>query len=99
MKITSFDRTKFVLLLLIFLTTPFFMMAQNGKIKLSGKVVDETNKPLPGATVLLKNTNVSTITDFDGGFTLSVSDENPVFIISYMGYKSAEVKAVGKNLS
>lgn len=99
MKITSFDRTKFALLLLIFLATPFLMTAQNGKIKLSGKVVDETNKPLPGATVLLKNTNVSTITDFDGGFSLSVSDENPVFIVSYMGYKSLEVKAQGTNLS
>jgi TonB-linked SusC/RagA family outer membrane protein len=71
-------------------------MAQTGKIKLSGKVLDETNKPLPGATVLIKNTNSNTITDFDGTFSLMVSDKKNVLVISYMGYKPKEVEASGK---
>ncbi len=98
MKITSFDRTKFALLLLIFLVAPFIMMAQDRKIKLSGKVVDETNMPLPGATVVLKSTNLSTITDFDGSFSLLVPEQNSAIIISYMGYKSTEVAVLGKDL-
>lgn len=97
MKIISFDRKKFRLLFLIFLITPFIMMAQNGKIKLSGKVVDETNIPLPGATVMLKNTNLSTITHLDGSFDLLVSEQNPVIIVSFMGYKSTEEAALGKD--
>lgn len=97
MKIISFNRTKLVLLLLIFLAAPFLMLAQGEKIKLTGKVVDETNKPLPGAVVSLKNTNVSTTSDFDGSFSFTVSDVNQVFIVSYMGYKSLEVNTQGKN--
>lgn len=97
MKITSFDRTKFALFLLIFLVTPFIVMAQGKKIKLSGKVVDETNMPLPGATVTLKNTSISTITDFAGGFNLLLSEESAVLLISYMGYKTTEVQALGKD--
>nr|WP_314898093.1 TonB-dependent receptor [uncultured Flavobacterium sp.] len=97
MKITSFDRAKFALLLLIFLVTPFIMMAQDRKIKLSGKVVDETNMPLPGATVMLKNSSLSVITDFDGNFDFLVSEQNSVLIVSYMGYKSTEVAALGKD--
>jgi len=96
MKIVSFNRVKKSLLLLTFLVTPFLIMAQTGKIKLSGKVLDETNKPLPGATVLIKNTNSSTITDFDGTFNLMVSDKKNVLVISYMGYKPKEVEASGK---
>ncbi|TRX13424.1 SusC/RagA family TonB-linked outer membrane protein [Flavobacterium gawalongense] len=95
MKITSFDRTKFALFLLIFLVTPFIMMAQDRKIKLSGKVVDETNMPLPGATVMLKKSSLSVITDSTGNFDLLVSEQNPVFIVSYMGYISKEVKPKG----
>lgn len=97
MKIVSFNRAKLLLLLLTFLATPSLMMSQEVKIKLSGKVLDETSKPLPGATVLIKNTNLSTITDFDGAFSLMVTDKNPLLIISYMGYKSKEVKASGKD--
>ena len=97
MKIISFDRTKNVLLPLIFLFSSFLMMAQDGKIKLSGKVVDENGKPLPGATVLLKDTNVNTFTDFDGGFTLSVPGNDGILIVSYMGYRSSEVKTEGRS--
>ena len=96
MKITSFNRTRSVLLLLIFLAVPFLMTAQGEKIKLTGKVVDETNKPLPGATVLLKSTNISTTSDFDGSFSFTVSDANQIFVVSYMGYKSSEVNTQGK---
>jgi TonB-linked SusC/RagA family outer membrane protein len=97
MKIVSFNRTKRFLFLLTFLVTPLLIMAQAGKTKLSGKVLDETNQPLPGATVLLKNTKLSTITDFDGTFSFMVSGENPLLIISYIGYKSKEVRTSGKN--
>lgn len=96
MKITSFNRTRSVLLLLIFLAVPFLMTAQGEKIKLTGKVVDETNKPLPGATVLLKSTNISTTSDFDGSFSFTVSDANQIFVVSFMGYKSSEVNTQGK---
>jgi TonB-linked SusC/RagA family outer membrane protein len=95
MKIILFNRAKYALLFLIFLATPVFMVAQNGKIKLSGKVLDETNHPLPGATVLLKKSSLSVITDSNGIFDFLVSEENAVLLVSYMGYKPKEIKAQG----
>ncbi|WP_278036415.1 SusC/RagA family TonB-linked outer membrane protein [Flavobacterium nitratireducens] len=96
MKITSLNRAKPVLFFLIFLITPFLLVAQNGKIKISGKVLDEANQPLPGATVVLKNSNQSVITDFDGKFDFLVSTQNAVFNVSFLGYKTKEVSANGK---
>jgi hypothetical protein len=41
------------------------------ELVLKGKVVqEETGKPLPGASVIIKGTTVGTISDKDGNFTL-----------------------------
>ena len=42
---------------------------------LSGKVVDENNEPLAGATVLVKESKNGTSTDFDGNFRLNLTKE------------------------
>ncbi|WP_093303076.1 SusC/RagA family TonB-linked outer membrane protein [Salegentibacter agarivorans] len=59
--------------------------------EISGTVVDESNMPLPGVTVLIKNTNNGTATDFDGNYSLSAAPED-VLIFSFLGYESQEVK-------
>lgn len=94
MKISSFNRAKWALLL-IFLVTPLLMVAQTGKIKLSGKVVDETNKPLPGATITLRKSTLSVVTDIDGKFDFLAPQQNSVLVVSYMGYKTKEVTTNG----
>jgi TonB-linked SusC/RagA family outer membrane protein len=71
------------------------MVAQTGKIKLSGKVVDETNKPLPGATITLKKSTQSVVTDFDGKFDFLVPQQNSVLVVSYLGYNTKEVTTNG----
>ena len=48
--------------------------------------------PVIGASVLLKGTTTGTITDFDGNFSLP-ANVGDVLVISYMGYKTQEVKA------
>lgn len=60
----------------------------------SGKVTGEDNEPLPGASVLEKGTTNGTITDYDGNYSLVVSDENAVLSFSFIGYLSEEI-AVG----
>ena len=97
MKFTSSNRKKFALFFVIFLVTPFLMMAQDGKIKLSGKVLDETNAPLPGANVQLKNSSKSITTDAEGKFTFSVSEASGVLIVTYVGYKSKEIRILGES--
>lgn len=67
--------------------------------KVTGKVVDTNGEPVIGATVKEQGTANGTITDFDGNFTLDVTD-NAMLEVSYIGYKSQELKAVaGKMLS
>lgn len=96
MKITSSNRAKPALFFLIFLLVPFLLVAQNGKVKISGKVLDESNQSLPGATIVLKNSNQSTITDFDGKFDFLVPEQGAVFSVSFIGYKTKEVSLNGK---
>ncbi|TLX71942.1 TonB-dependent receptor [Labilibacter sediminis] len=65
-------------------------MAQN--ITITGNVKDDTDMGLPGASVLVKGTTSGTITDIDGNFSLEVSGEESVIIISFVGFGSQEYK-------
>ncbi|MBE9600164.1 SusC/RagA family TonB-linked outer membrane protein [Pedobacter sp. MC2016-24] len=61
-------------------------------IDLRGKVVDESGKPLAGATVAVKGGKVAT-TDKDGNFYLSNIDEKAILYVSYIGYARREIGA------
>jgi TonB-dependent starch-binding outer membrane protein SusC len=76
----------------IFLMTAIIASAQTGS--LSGRVMDETNQPLPGATVTLKGTDRSTGTDVNGRFRLTnVPVGVGTLVVKFIGYKTFE-KAV-----
>ncbi|UMB52745.1 SusC/RagA family TonB-linked outer membrane protein [Lutibacter sp. A64] len=64
---------------------------------IKGKVVDETNLPLPGASIILKDSNKGVITNFDGDFFVETTKTKETLIVSYMGYKTQEVNFTGKN--
>lgn len=68
--------------------------AQNATV--SGVIKDETGGGLPGATVVEKGSAKGTVTDADGKFTLSVSDESAILVISFIGYTSQEVALAGR---
>lgn len=60
-------------------------------ITISGKVIDGTNAPLPGASVVIKGRTVGTVADYNGAYVLKVqSGETLVF--SFVGMTSKEVK-------
>jgi len=58
----------------------------------TGQIVDESGEPLIGVSIQIKGTTQGTITDFNGNFSIDLSDGDGVFIISYIGYKSQELK-------
>ncbi|MDX5479774.1 MAG: carboxypeptidase-like regulatory domain-containing protein, partial [Cyclobacteriaceae bacterium] len=61
-------------------------------ITVSGKVVtQEDGQPLPGVTVLVQNSNVGTVTDIDGNYTINVPSGSNVLTFSFMGFKSQTV--------
>lgn len=64
------------------------------KVKVRGVIKDETGEPIIGATVRVKGQSEGTVSDFDGNFTLDVTDDNTLQI-SYIGYQTQEF-VVGK---
>ena len=62
---------------------------------ISGTVVDETNMPLPGATVLIKGTTTGASTDFDGKYSIS-ANTGDVLTFSYVGY-SEKTATIGNS--
>jgi TonB-linked SusC/RagA family outer membrane protein len=72
----------------LLLLAPDSAHAQDRKV--TGKVV-AADGPLPGATVLLKGSNIGTSADGTGVFTITLRGANPVLVISAIGYKSQEI--------
>jgi len=61
----------------------------------SGSVSGEEGEPLPGVNVIVKGTSSGTVTDIEGKYSLSVSDEASLLVFSFIGYISKEVP-IGK---
>jgi TonB-dependent starch-binding outer membrane protein SusC len=59
-------------------------------IDIRGRVTDERGEPIPGATVVVEGTNIGTVTDIDGEYTLNVG-EGAVLRISFIGYAAQTV--------
>ena len=57
-----------------------------------GIIFDQsTNSPIIGATIIIKDTNKGTTTDFDGNFILSNVSVGTTLVFSYLGYNSQEI--------
>ncbi len=66
------------------------------QMRITGQIVDEKGEPIAGATIQIKNNKkLGTSSDISGNFVISVP-KNSILIISYIGYKTQEVKAVPK---
>ncbi|PZX16819.1 TonB-linked SusC/RagA family outer membrane protein [Breznakibacter xylanolyticus] len=75
-------------ILLLCLLVGFAAFAQK---KVSGKVTDNQNDPIPGVTVVEKGTTNGAITDMDGNFSLTVPGDNTILVFSFVGMKSQEI--------
>ncbi len=62
----------------------------NAQQQVKGNITGESEEPLIGATILIKNSGEGTITDYNGDYELTVPNPSDTLIISYTGYKSIE---------
>ena len=83
-----------LLLMLALLLTGQTLFAQSKQV--TGVVKDATGETVIGASVLEKGTANGVITDLDGNFKLTVSKNNAILQISYVGYQTQEVNVSGK---
>ena len=60
--------------------------------QVSGKVSDETGKPLTNVTISVKGTRTSTVSGADGSYQLNVPSGSAVLIFSYVGYDQQEIR-------
>ena len=64
--------------------------ADDGQVRMTGVVVDENGKPLPGVTVVIKGSMLGVATDAEGRFEI-VSPEGKTLVFTYVGRKTQEV--------
>ncbi len=88
---------------LIFLCILFFseltvaQKASTASKVITGQVVNDAGKPLPGVTVQQKGADRSTVTDTNGAFSLTVTDAANALIFSHVGMEPREVSITGKS--
>lgn len=81
------------LILLFVILTGGIINAQSVK----GNVSDNSG-PLPQVNVSVKGTSISTVTDFDGHYTINKVDANTVLVFSYIGYLTKEIPVKGNSI-
>ncbi len=65
-------------------------------ITITGKVLNNENKPLANISVLEKGTTNGTVTRADGTFSLDVTDANATLVISSVGFVAQEIALNGR---
>ena len=69
------------------------------RVKINGTVVDGADQtPLPGVSVVVKNTKRGTSTDFDGNYVIKAKI-GETLVFAYLGMKNKEVKITKKQLN
>lgn len=64
-------------------------MAQT-TVAITGKVTDAGGLPLPGVSVLLKNSTNGVLTDTEGKYAISVADLKGILVFSFVGFVKQE---------
>jgi hypothetical protein len=67
---------------------PALLLSQT---KISGKVIDSENQPLPGANVFIKDSYDGASSKADGSYSFTTEEEGSVIlVVSFIGYKTKE---------
>ena len=73
----------------------FTAMAQSSRV--TGVVRDANGETLPGATITVKGTKTTTVTDLDGRYSIA-APQGSTLVITYIGYQNREVRVSGSSV-
>ncbi|WP_289659971.1 SusC/RagA family TonB-linked outer membrane protein [Flavobacterium panacagri] len=79
-------KKKILILLLVFSSV---INAQTDKIKISGRVVDNTGQSIPGVTITSEEN--STVTDFEGSYVINVKNSKSIIKYSFIGFATKTI--------
>ena len=78
-------------LFLIFLISFFSLSSIAENVTISGKVVDDKDKPVEFATVRVAGSAIGTNTDLQGMYSLTLSERDTIpMVFSCIGFKTVE---------
>lgn len=83
-----------LLVCFIFMLSQVF--AQEGNL-VTGTIKDNMNRPIGEASVLLKGSNIGTVSDGAGNFEIRISTSSATLIFSAVGYEDQEIAVQGRN--
>ncbi len=83
---------KRISVLIVLICISYFARAQ--KI-ITGLITDESGEPLPGVSVLAKDTTLSTISLIDGTYSIEITSSVKTLIFSFVGMETVEKKITG----
>ena len=59
--------------------------------ELTGNATDQEGLPVLGVSVMVKGTTIGTITDLDGNYRLTISENAEIVVFSFVGTKTQEI--------
>jgi TonB-linked SusC/RagA family outer membrane protein len=69
---------------------------QQDEITVTGLITDPDGEPIPGVNIVIENTSQGTISDMDGRYSLTVSDQNAVLVLSFIGFEQQRIQVSGR---
>lgn len=87
-----------VVMTLIFCSISMLFSYGQGR-EVSGTVSDSNGQPIPGVNIVQKGTNNGVSTDFDGNYSIRLSDGSDILVFSYIGYATKESTVTSATLN
>ena len=72
--------------------------AHSQGVVVRGKVTNPEGESIPGANVAVQGTNLGTVTDAGGDYSIQLPNENQTLVFSFIGYVSQEVAVNGRSV-
>ncbi len=86
---------QFLNLSLFLLLTPLLTFGQ----KTVSGTITSGGEALIGANVLVKGTNIGTVTDINGAYTIeNIPEGNDILVVSFLGFETQELSIEGQNV-
>lgn len=83
------------LFILFFLINAHIVSAQG--YELSGTVLDDNNQPIPGANIIIDDSNRGTVSNENGKYSIKLAKGNYTIKVTYLGFKTIEQQITFNN--
>jgi TonB-linked SusC/RagA family outer membrane protein len=83
--------------LFLFFISQVILLPLFSQQQVNGKITDEKNIPVAGASVQVKNTLRGTFSDIDGGFVI-VASSNDTLVLSMLGMATQKIPVAGQTV-